>query len=107
MRNITVCEPSENGFCYREWWFHTVSFGYLSCIAGNSFNRNSCEDPSREVKVVVVLYPALWCVNHSVPCNIKDVASLTHIVFITKSTIVGRIDSTSVVFLITPVSVSL
>jgi hypothetical protein len=77
MRNINVCEPSENGFCYKEWWFHTVSFGCMICIPRNSFNRNSCKGPIKEVEVAVVCYPALWCMNPSVPCNIKDVASLT------------------------------
>jgi hypothetical protein len=75
MRNINVCEPSENGFCCREWWFHTVSFGCMSCIAHTSFNHNNCKDPIREVKVVVIWYPALWCMNQSVLCNVKDVAS--------------------------------
>jgi hypothetical protein len=78
MGNINVCEPSQNCFCYREWWFHTVSFGCLSCIARTCCNHNSCKDPMREVEVVVVVwYPALWCMNHSIPCNIKDVVSHT------------------------------
>jgi hypothetical protein len=59
LKNEKQCEPNENGFCYREWWCHTVSFGCMSCILHNSFNRNSCKDPIREVEVVVVWYVAL------------------------------------------------
>jgi hypothetical protein len=76
VRNINVCEPILNCFCYTEWWFHTVSFECMSCIAHTCLTRNSCKDPIREVEVVVVVgYPALWCMNHSVPYNIKDVVS--------------------------------
>jgi hypothetical protein len=81
-RNINVCEPSDNSFYYREWWFHTVSFGCLICIARNSFNHNSCKDPIRDVEVVVVWYSALWCMNHSIPCSFKDVASYIYITFL-------------------------
>jgi hypothetical protein len=88
MRNINVCEPSENDFHYREWWFHTVSFGCMSFIAHTSFNRNSCKDPIREVEVVVVWYAGRWCMNHSIPCNIG--CGLTHIHYILAISMIAR-----------------
>jgi hypothetical protein len=77
MRNINVCEPSEDCFCYGEWWFHTVCFECMSCIARTSFNHSRCKAPIREIEVVVVWYPALWSLNQSIPCNNKVVASHT------------------------------